>query len=204
MKWILPLIGILAFAVSNSTQIQTDTSLIVPRKSVGQLSLGASRADVEQVFPFKRNMDQETTYATCGRTEINWVYVNGGRPEWSNVFVYLRGSKVFQIESALPRFHTTEGIKPLSPPDLVKEHYAGLEAYALHPSGGQMFDFHDFIYWVSREQGIAFELAYYRKARLRLVSKIIVFEPNTAFFPEGCIVTPQKWNKLPPYSVEDP
>lgn len=177
--------------------------MIVPGKSVGPLSLGASRADVKHVFPFKKNMDQETTYSECPITEINWVDVNGSRTESGNVFVYLRDGKVFQIESALPRFHTTEGIKTLSLPDLVRKHYTGLEAYALHPSGGQMFEFHDFIYWVSQGQGIAFELAYYRKARLRLISKVIVFEPNTEFIPQGCIYPPQEWNKLPPYSVEE-
>ena len=205
LRWVLLLIGFSACAVSSSTQVQKDSSLIVSGKSVGPLSLGASRADVEAAFPFKKNMDQETTFSDCESiTEINWVSISGKRTEAGNVFVYLRDGKVFQIESALPRFHTAEGIQTLSAPDLVRKHFTNLEAYALHPSGGQMFDFHDFVYWVSRDQGIAFELGYYRQARLRLVSKVIVFEPNTEFIPEGCISRPQQWKKLPPYSIEDP
>ena len=66
-----------------------------------------------------------------------------------------------------------------------------------------MFDFRDFIYWISRERGIAFELAYSRKDGRRFVSKVIVFQPNTEFVPEGCIFPPQQWQKMPPYSLAD-
>lgn len=67
-----------------------------------------------------------------------------------------------------------------------------------------MFDFHDFIYWVSREKGIAFQLAYGRGTHRRFIYAVIVFEPNTEFLPEGCIVPPQEWFEAPPYSIEVP
>jgi hypothetical protein len=183
--------------------VLTDTSNVVPGKSVGPLGLGASRDVVEQAFPFKRNMDQEDTYPECGpRTEINWLDFSGGTMI-GNVFVYLRNRQGFQIASATPRFGTSEGIRTGSSPDLVRSQYTGLEAYVLRPSGGQMFGFRDFIYWVSREKGIAFELAYNRNDRRRFLSKVIVFDPNTEFVPEGCIEPPQHWYKLPPYSLGD-
>jgi hypothetical protein len=210
IAWLIPLMGFVAFAASTSTQSQTNNSLIDSGKSIGLLSLGMSRAEVESVFPLKKdsgegNTYDENTYSECGTfTEINWVNFSGDRAEWGNVFIYLRGGKVFQIESALPRYRTIEGIGSGSLPDLVRKHYNNLEAHALHASGGQMFDFHDFIYWVSRDKGIAFELAYNRKERRRFVYKVIVFEPNTGFVPEGCIFPPQEWIKIPPYSLSYP
>jgi hypothetical protein len=206
-RWLLPMIGIMAFAASSSTQDQRSSSLIVSGKSVGPFILGASRPDIESVFPLKKDSDKEdaNTYSECGTfTEINWLYFSGARADWGNVFIYLRGDKAFQIESALPRYHTIEGIRSGSPPDLVRKHYSGLEAYALHSSGAQMFDFHDFIYWVGSHQGITFELAYNPKEHRRFVYKVIVFEPNTEFIPEGCIFPPQEWIKLPPYSLSNP
>jgi hypothetical protein len=171
------------------------------RRSIDPWSV---RADVEHVFPLKKDTDMEVTYSECGTyTEISWVDFRGRRTEWGNVFVYLRGGRVFQIGSALPRYHTIEAIRNGSLPDLVRKHYDGLEAYALRSSGGQIFDFHDFIYWVSRDKGIAFELAYNPKKHRRFIYQVIVFEPHTEFIPEGCVVPPQEWNKLPPYSLDD-
>jgi hypothetical protein len=205
--WLLPLIVFSTYEARAIAQTRINTSLVVPGKSVGPLALGASRGDIESVFPLKKDSDKEdsNTYSECGTfTQINWVNFSGDRAEWGNVFIYLRDGKAFQIASALPRYHTIEGISSGSLPDLVRKHYNGLEAYALHTSGGQMFDFHDFIYWVSRDKGIAFELAYNPKQHRRFVYQVIVFEPHTEFIPEGCIFPPQEWIKLPPYSLSYP
>jgi len=207
IRWLLPLIGIMTFATVSATQRQRNGSLIVSGRSVGPFALGASRSDIESVFPLKKDSDKEdaNTYSECGTfTEINWVNFGGDRADWGNVYIYLRGDKAFQIGSALPRYSTIEGIRSGSLPDLVRKHYSGLEAYALRSSGGQMFDFHDFIYWVSRDKGIAFELAYDRKKHRRFIYQVIVFEPHTEFIPEGCVFPPQEWNKLPAYSLDDP
>jgi hypothetical protein len=144
-------------------------------------------------------MDQEDTYPECGSlTEINWLDFSGGTMS-GDVFVYLRNHQVFQIASATPHFTTAEGTTSGSSPELVRAKYTSLEAYVLHPSGGKMFDFRDFIYWTSREKGMAFELAYDRSDRRRFVNKVIVFQPNTDFVPEGCIFSPQEWRKASPY-----
>src|SRR2546425_12355076 len=68
--------------------------------------------------------------------------------------------------------------------------------------GGEEVGGRDLIYWVSQEKGIAFELYYNRKVGHRLIYKVIVFEAGSQFFPEGCIVPPQEWHELPPYTLE--
>lgn len=207
---IMPLLCLLAWMASGAARSQKspvatlpNTSLIIPGKSVGPLVLGASRDTVEQIFPFKTNMDQEDMYPTCGSlTEINWLDFNGNTMS-GNVFIYLHGRQVFQIASATPRFSTADGIRAGTLPELVRKRFTGLDAYVLHPSGGQMYDFRDFIYWISGDKGIAFELAYNRRDRSRLVSKVIVFQPTTEFAPNGCIFPPQEWHKISPYSLGD-
>jgi hypothetical protein len=177
--------------------------------SVGRLSVGASRETVEQIFPFKKDVDQDTSFPrdpSCGAIEeVNWVDDGDASGKITgNIFVYLREGRVFQMASSTTRFRTVEGIVRDSLPDSVKKYYGDLKAYALAGSGGQMFDFHDFVYWVSRPKGIAFQIAFSRRYRRPLVHDVIVFQPNTDFLPQGCIYAPGRWLEIPAYSLEYP
>ncbi len=175
--------------------------LIVPGRGVGSLKLGDSREQVFKIFPFKQDMDEEYTYATCGRREIHWL----DRERDMNgvfVFLHLRQDRVFQIESSTTRFRTAEGVTFRSSPKLLRKHFPNMRAFVLLHSGGKEVGGRDLIYWVNEMKGIAFELYYDGNFRERRVSSIIVFEPEASFRPRGCVVEPQEWTELRPYSQE--
>lgn len=175
-------------------------SFIEPGGSVGLLRLGESQDIVETVSPLRLTKEYEAAGPKCvPRTEMTWSGDDAG----GYVTAYLRNGSVFQIESATPRFRTAEGITMNSTPSSVKAHYKQLlESYVLDPSGDQRFGYRDFIYWASRQEGIAFELAYSPKTRHRFVSKVIVFVPGTEFFPAGCVAPTQHFLQEAAYYLD--
>jgi hypothetical protein len=175
-------------------------SLIDPHGVGILVGLTATRESLQTGRPPATLKDYTDSYPDCKpRTEITWPELDGG----GNVSAFLRNDSVFQIESSTRRYSTIEGITVNSSSTEVKRHYKGLEAYVLDPSGGKESDFHDLNYWISRKDGMAFELAYSPTKRRRFVSRVIVFDPDTEFFPEGCIPPSQRWISAPPYTFFD-
>ncbi|HEV2521800.1 MAG TPA: hypothetical protein VGT24_05405 [Candidatus Acidoferrales bacterium] len=167
------------------------------------MRLGATQEDVERVSPLRVTKEYSDSSPDCKpRTEMSWAELEGD----GYISAFLRDGAVFQIESATRRYSTSEGVTVNTSPsrlEKLKKQFGWLEAYVLDPSGGQEFDLHDFNYWVSRERGIAFELAYSPKSHRRFVRKVIVFAPGTEFFPEGCIAPTQRWFAAPAYTFFD-
>ncbi len=164
------------------------------------MRLGDARDTVLMLLPMKPSIDSEYDYFSCGlRKEIHWLDLE---KKASGLFVYLREGKVFQIESGTPRFRTPEGITLGGYPSKVRRHYPDLRTFVLRYSGGDVVGGRDLIYWVDQSRGIAFEFYFDRRAKKRLVLKVIVFDPITDFAPAGCVVEPQEWAELPPYSLE--
>jgi hypothetical protein len=186
----------------------TDATLIIPGQSVGLLRLGDTRERTFELFPKKANYDEEYTYGEpCPRTEIHWLDIDPGKENETvsnGVFVYLKQGRVVQIESATPRYRTSEGITEDSSPEDVRRSYPELQAYALTGSGAEVVGGRDLIYWVEGPKGIAFELYYDHKTNKRRVRKIIVFEPARDFRPEGCVSPPQELRQLKPFTLEPP
>jgi len=50
----------------------------------------------------------------------------------------------------------------------------------------------------------AFEFYFDHIRDARRVNRISTFVPRTEFYPEGCVVPPQEWIELAPYSLEPP
>lgn len=172
----------------------SEKSLIIPGKSVGELKLGDSEEQFRSIFKWKPNADEHYTYpAVSGcpaSEELHWL--DAGNPPFASraavhagVFAYLRNGHIFQISVATPLFRTTNGITEDSPPENVRRFYSKLESYwrvnQRDPATGDR----DFIYWVDKNQGIAFEFAYAGDVRKRLVYRTYVFQPGTDFLPEG-------------------
>ncbi len=177
-----------------------DTTLIKPGQNVGLLRLGDTRERTLELFPLKPHIDEEYSYDdSCPVTEIHWL---DQKLDANGVFIYLKNGRVFQIESATPRYRTAEGITTYTPPTNVRPNYPHLRTYVLLYSGADIVGGRDLIYWVDHQNGIAFEMYYDRKARRRLVYKVIVFEPGTEFQPEGCVRPPQEWHELKAFSLE--
>jgi hypothetical protein len=193
---------------SPSPSASPEASLIEPGRSVGALRLGDTRERVNQIFPKKPNYDEEYNYdAPCPRTEIHSLDIDLSQengPVSNGVFIYLKDGRVSQIQVATPRFHTADGITEDSTPAEVRRHYQQLQSYVLSNSGAKVNGGRDLVYWVDRQKGIAFEFYYNRKANQRRVSKVIVFNPNSEFQPEGCVSPPQELRELEPFAVEPP
>jgi hypothetical protein len=185
--------------VSASRKLENDPALIKPGHSVGLLQLGDTREQVLKVLGEKR--EEYTHDDPCKYTEMHWYDVERDR---NGIFVYLKEGLVFQIEAATPRYHTAEGITEESLPDEVRRNYPQLQSYQLLRSGADIVGGRDLIYWVNRQNGIAFEFYYNRKVAKRQVSKVIVFEPGSNFAPGGCVSPPQELRELKPFVLEPP
>jgi hypothetical protein len=182
----------------------TDTARINPGVGVGALRLGDTRERALELFPKKPNYDAEYNYdqrfGPCAFTEIHWLdSAHLGR--WG-AFIYIKEEHIFQIAIDTPRYSTPQGITSDSSPDDVRAHYSQLQAYALLHSGTKINGGRDLIYWVDRQKGIAFEFYYDRSVDARRVGRISVFEPGTAFQPQGCVSPPQEWRELEPFALE--
>jgi hypothetical protein len=176
---------------------------IRPGKGLGKLTLGSTRGQMFALFPRNPDTDEEHTYPWCGpRTSIHWRDPQNQHSD--GVFFYLRDDRVFQIESATPRFRTQEGITINSSPESVRKYFPDLRAFQLRHSASDVDGGRDLIYWSSAKHGIAFEFYYNRGLDERRVWTISVFPRGTEFHPQGCIVPPQEWVEIAPYSVEPP
>jgi hypothetical protein len=175
---------------------------IIPGKSVGPIRLGDDNARVVEALTEFPTIYQQVQYPFCGKIKmVEWFDKALAQ---SGLAIYLRNDKVFQIESETTRFRTADGIAEQSLPEDVKRQYPDLEAYELLNSAGNLTGGKNLIYWVDRNKGIAFSFYYNIQHQRRLVARVIVFEPETDFEPNGCVTAPQKLRKLRPYSLEPP
>lgn len=188
-----------------SKETSPDASLIIPGRSVGQLSLGDSEQQFWRLFPRRGGGGDEFNYPCVNGiyiTELHWLdleaLVHG------EVVAYLQNGRIFEISSSISDFRTKDGISPGSKPEQVRQRYPGLEAFWLANYRDLASQTRDFAYWVDARRGIAFEFYYDRYLKERRVSRIYVFEPGKNFKWRGCLWNPENWHKLLPYSLQPP
>ncbi|HVA17022.1 MAG TPA: hypothetical protein VMV59_04835 [Candidatus Dormibacteraeota bacterium] len=179
----------------------SDSSSIVPGERIGPLRLGDTEQRFWELFHRYESGSDEYNYPCRGGwiTELHW-----NEPVSAGIFAYAKSGHILQIAVASPHFRTANGITEDSTPQKVKRFYPNLEAYWLENQRDLATGDRDFIYWVDRKIGIAFEFAYAPDVHRRLVYRIFVFKPGTDFQPEGCVQYPQVWKKIAPYSLEPP
>lgn len=192
----------LALTASTYCSFQQDC-VIKPGLGIGLLRLGDEYSRVMELFPRKKNIDQEFPQPfDCG-TEYNWVDTKGGNgPSDGNMFIKLRKGLVFQIESSTTRYRTVDGLTKYSPPEEVERHYKNLRAYVLLNVTFRALGDRPLIYWISRHDGIAFAFAYNPNQGSRYLYEIIVFKPNTNICPDDGTVNSPDWQELVPYSLD--
>ena len=174
---------------------------IEPGLSVGPLKLGDTRERALELFP-KKDEDQEWTNS-CGTT-LDWVDA-ANRTGRGDLFIRLnKKGKIFQIESATTRFHTSEGITTFDHGEKVANAYKDMRAYTLLTAPVPALGDRPLVYWIDKKKGIAFVFAYYPKEHKRYLYKIIVFEPNKTFCPEEETTGSPKWQAIPSYALEPP
>jgi hypothetical protein len=189
---------VLSVAQVASGPVNPTPSLIVPGLRVGVLNLGDTRDRALKLFPFKTNMDQEFPQEPDCGTELNWVDIDN--PKGGNMFIRMRNNVVFQIDSATDRYRTAEGITVGSPPEEVRKHYPHLRSYVL--SNITTTSWYPTVYWIDRDEGIAFAFDKPRRKPKRYLHEIIVFEPKSEVCPtDDSIHSPAK-RELKPYSLD--
>lgn len=182
-------------------------SVTIAGKSVGLLQLGDTRKRVAELFPKNPRWDQETNFtkneSDCGYdyTELIWHL-----PEFKGeLFIYLKKDTVFEVVVRTKHFPTADGITQYSSPKQVRRYYPNLKkAYVLLGSASKVTGPRNLVYWVDSESGIAFEFYYDSRKRQRLVSSVIIFQPNTEFQPGGCTGAPQELKEIGAYALEPP
>jgi hypothetical protein len=182
------------------TSLSTQTE-IEPGQRVGLLKIGDMQDRVLELFPLKKDIDQQWE-DHCGTT-LDWVDASNPNGR-GDLAIRLKKGKVFQIESSTTRFHTAEGITTFDSPSMIRDHYKDLRAYTLLTPPIPTLGDRPLVFWVDRKKGIAFTLAYYPKEHKRYIYKIIVFVPNKDFCPEEESTNSPKWQEIPPYSLEPP
>jgi hypothetical protein len=157
---------------------------------------------VLQIFPFKSDVDEESGTEGCGS---EYLWVDSENEARGNVFIRLRESRVFQIEAASTRFHTSEGVKPLDSPAKVQKFYRGLRAYVMLHNTPMALGGGPLIFWVDWAKGVAFSFATTRRREgKRYLYSIAVFHTGGTFCPNGESTDSPDWHELKPYSLEPP
>lgn len=203
------LLGVLSFFSPLVLTAQTmrshgvgKSNTVIAGTQAGPLKLGDSREQALELFPFKKDYDQQYDQPeTCG-TELNWVDIRDPQ-RGGNVFIHFREGAVFQIDVADPSFRTPDGITFLSSPEQVRRHHPKLEAWILSGNtGGEALGERPLVYWIDRNAGIAFSFAYSQSERKRYVWEIIVFKPGTDICPQDDSTNSPDKKKLAPFSLE--
>jgi hypothetical protein len=186
---------------TNGTPDET-SPLIEPGKSVGPLRLGDTESRFLEIFPDRPNLpvDRQTFNPDCG-VQLHWVDLD---PLSLGVIALSHERIITQIEVGTPRFRTVAGITWGSSPSEIKEHYPGLKAYEAIGTTSEAVGGRNLIFWISRDKGLGFVLAYSRAISDWVLYKIIVFPPGGRFCREGEIPDATNWQELAPYSLATP
>lgn len=180
----------------------TDDSLVVPAQSVGPITLGITREEVEKITPFRKNYDafHEKGYYTSPGGTITCAAVlhknSISKQDDFEVFVYFENDRVVQIEGNSPRYHLQNGIKYDDRFDKVRGVYPGAEMYVLKGSGAAVVGGKDLVYLVDKAAGLAFEFRYWKKVKSMVLHNFIVFPKNSQFLPSACVTPPQQFELL--------
>jgi hypothetical protein len=185
-----------------SNQTTRQSKLVIAGAQVGPLKLGDSRERALELFPFKKDVDQEFPQPDPCGTELNWVDSRDPN-DGGNVFIHFRGGAVFQIDVADPWFRTPDGISFLSSPEQVRRHHPKLEAWILSGNnGGEALGERPLVYWIDRNAGLAFAFAYSQSERKRYVWETIVFRPGDEICPQDDSTNSSDKRRLAPFSLE--
>jgi hypothetical protein len=189
------------------TSVTAGQSVTLAGKSVGLLHLGDTRKRVAELFPKNPRWDQETDF-TKNESDCGYDYTESiwHPPDFKGeLFIYLKKNTVFEVMVQTKHFPTAEGITQYSSPKQVLRSYPNMKkAYVLLGSASKVNGPRNLVYWVDGESGIAFEFYYDSGKRRRLVSSVIIFQPNTEFQPYGCTGSPRELKEIGPYALEPP
>ena len=164
---------------------------------MGNLKIGTTR---DQALGL-RSDPPRTWQDDCGEV-LTWSTTSKSGVA-GTLIARLRNGVVAQIDSANSTFHTAEGITADSRPEVVRERYKQLRAYASDITDMALGD-KPVVYWIDTKKGIAFEFAYFPEERRRYLYAVIVFRVDGDLCPDGNKPDPQHWHEIAPYSLNPP
>ena len=180
-----------------------DPRLIKAGLSVGLVKLGDSVDQALAALHAKPEDLYDLGLSDCGGHWFIWTDVEGTKGR-GNVYFFIKDGRIYQIDSATPRFRTIDGVSSHSPPSEVKRRYRELHAFVLSNTTSEALGGRPLTYWIDRAKGIAFAFAYYPRQNTRYLYSIIVFNPDSEVCPFGGTVNPDEKHELAPYTVELP
>jgi hypothetical protein len=169
-----------------------NVDVIKPGIGVGNLKIGATR---DQALA-SRSDPPGTWQDDCGEV-LTWSATSRSGVA-GTLIARLRNGVVVQIDSANSAFHTAEGITADSRPEVVRERYKQLRAYASDITDMALGD-KPVVYWIDTKKGIGFEFAYFPEERRRYLYAVIVFRVDGDLCPDGNKPDPQHWHEIAPY-----
>ena len=178
--------------------------LVVPGKRAGAVALGDNEADILERFPkpsIGSYRQPGPPGSVCGTEHTIGLLQDAKHPGFLDVFV--KDSKVREIEADGARYHTAEGIASNSSPEEVRLHYKGLESYLFLGGYYEALNEGPLVLWMDEKQGMAFSFAYpSRGDKTLLVFTMIIFKPGAPFCVQGSVFPDaDMWQKLPPYGL---
>ena len=198
-------LGMFALMAGGEAQAQKAVMTIHPGKGVGGLSLGDGAAQFEAVFP-KTPGGWNHGFTGGGKGCAKEFYYWNNRVHLSSdVKAYMMGKQISLITVSGPKFALSNGIVPLYWPKdqpvgtsmkQVEQAYPDGHLYSLSGTDSDRVNGRDLQFWVDRKAGIAFQLVWVPSVKQRMVQKIDVFAPGTAYLPRGCITMEEKYTEV--------
>jgi hypothetical protein len=189
---VLLAIVIVSLAPSDFSQTNEGTGaqtaeLIIPGRSVGAISIGMKRVDLERhIFSWRTKPDEVYSHGhPCKYTEMHWIDIEN---DSTGVFAYLTGDMVYEITAVSKRFKVQDMLSSYGETlDQVKTQMRDGQLMRWTNSNSKVNGGKDVYFWVVRNKGIAFGLYYQPRLRSRKVESVTVFTPMGTFQPDGCL-----------------
>jgi len=198
-------LGMFALMAGGVAHAMKAVMTIHPGKGVGGLSLGDGVAQFEAVFPkTPGGWNHDFTGGGKGCPKEFYYWFNKVHNS-SDLKAYMTGEQISLISVSGPKFALQDGIISLYWPKdrpsgtsmkQVEQTYPAGHLYSLAGTDSDLENGRDLLYWVDRKAGIAFQLVWIPSQKQRLVQKVDVFPPGTAFRPQGCIFPEEQYKEV--------
>jgi hypothetical protein len=192
-SWLLFGACAMAFWVATA-QTEPKKDLVLPGTSVAEVKLGSDPSTFQSAFsqqPGQVNSSQTGTFGEGCPDRI--YYWSDLAPNTSVATAYLKNGAISQLSVQGPVFSLPDDLKTGATEEQVRRAYRKGQMYVLLYSGSKVNGGRDLLYWVDKEAGVAFKLAWWQSKKLRLASGIDIFPKGSDYQPEGCVSPPQQW-----------
>jgi hypothetical protein len=172
--------------------IHNDRWYIAPGSGTKEVRLNASKQELVDALgePNEGYDYDKPSSDNCGPfSDMHWIEKPDNdieTNEGEGIYCFLREGKSFQISFSGPFYATKGNVSFYSSLQDVKKVFPTIKVYVMTRTADKINGNNDLLYAISKEEGIAFELFYDTKKKMRSVWKIYVFQPDSDFIPNVC------------------